>query len=168
MKNIKRINCFEIKSLYKNMKKFKNILIIISSVTLITACTGIGVGVGIPIGPVSVGVGTTIGLPKGSDSSSKSGKINGRYVINGNGISRTVTLKGEPVEITGSTNRLIIKGRAVSINITGANNIVEVDSTENVNIEGENNKVSYKTSITETKRPNISISGVGSEVYKRQ
>ncbi|BBM35725.1 DUF3060 domain-containing protein [Pseudoleptotrichia goodfellowii] len=150
------------------MKKFKNILIVVLSVTSITACTGIGVGVGIPIGPVSVGLGTTIGLPKGSDLSSKVGKVNGRYMINGDGLSKTVTLKGEPVEIIGSSNRLIIKGRAVSINITGTNNIVEVDSTENVNIDGENNKVSYKTSTTEAKRPNISISGAGSEVYKRQ
>lgn len=150
------------------MKKFKNILMVVLSVTSITACTGIGVGVGIPIGPVNVGLGTTIGLPKGSDLSSKAGKVNGRYVINGDGLSKMVTLKGEPVEIIGSSNRLIIKGRAVSINITGTNNIVEVDSTENVNIEGENNKVSYKTSITETKRPNISISGAGSEVYKVQ
>ena len=134
------------------MKKFKNILIVVLSVTSITACTGIGVGVGIPIGPVSVGLGT----------------VNGRYMINGDGLSKTVTLKGEPVEIIGSSNRLIIKGRAVSINITGTNNIVEVDSTENVNIDGENNKVSYKTSTTEAKRPNISISGAGSEVYKRQ
>lgn len=50
-------------------------LITIALITLMmTSCTGIGGGLGIPIGPVNLGIGTTINIPK-KKSKSKTSQI---------------------------------------------------------------------------------------------
>ncbi len=42
----------------------KKIILIAFIVCVMVSCTSVGVGVGVPLGPVNLGVGTTIRVPK--------------------------------------------------------------------------------------------------------
>jgi len=49
------------------LNRLKKIILTVLTIFTVSSCTGIDIGVGIPIGPVSVGVGTTLKVPKGKN-----------------------------------------------------------------------------------------------------
>ena len=46
------------------LNRLKKIILTVLMIFTVSSCTVIGIGVGIPIGPVSVGVGTTLKVPQ--------------------------------------------------------------------------------------------------------
>ena len=46
------------------LNRLKKIILTVLMIFTVSSCTGIGIGVGIPIGPVSVGGGTTLKVPQ--------------------------------------------------------------------------------------------------------
>lgn len=46
------------------MNRLKKIVLTVLIVSVLSSCAGVGIGVGIPVGPVNIGVGTTLKVPK--------------------------------------------------------------------------------------------------------
>ena len=90
-----------------------------------------------------------------------------KIVINGTSITKTVTLNGESLEITGASNHITVKGNVSSLTVNGADNTVTLDSVSSINVYGASNKIYYKTAPSKSGKPSISVTGADSTVSKR-
>jgi hypothetical protein len=83
------------------------------------------------------------------------------------GVSRTYVVNGRSVAVSGSGNRVTLRGRCPSLRVGGTNNIVYADSVGSVSLSGSNNRV-YWRRLYNGRRPSVTGAGTGNQVLRRR
>jgi hypothetical protein len=79
-----------------------------------------------------------------ADRSGSPAKIGeGMVVLKGSNQNVDRTIRGEPVEVEGNNNRIVLSGTVETLSVSGSNNIISVDSVKKVVFTGSNNVLSY-------------------------
>src|SRR5262245_16941350 len=85
--------------------------------------------------------------------------------VTGVGVQRTIDCDGRRVEITGSDNRLTLRGRCDAVAVSGTHNVVQVEGLGRVSITGINHRVEWEYALRGD-QPSVSKSGIGNEVVQ--
>lgn len=81
--------------------------------------------------------------------------------ISGIGSDRTVTCNDSIVIISGANNTVDITGQCTAVTVSGFENIVTAESTQEITVSGFDNKVTYRSGT-----PEVSESGSGNSVTR--
>jgi hypothetical protein len=79
--------------------------------------------------------------------------------VSGIGVNKTIACNDNILDIAGSNNTVVITGNCVSVNVSGVNNIVTVDSADTIVVSGVDNRLTFRSG-----SPQISKSGFGNVV----
>ena len=79
--------------------------------------------------------------------------------INGIGANKTVTCNDNIIIIAGANNTINITGHCTAITVSGFENVVTAESTQEIAVSGFDNKITYRTG-----EPQVSESGSGNSI----
>jgi hypothetical protein len=81
--------------------------------------------------------------------------------ISGINVTQTVTCNANAVNVSGISNKVVIKGHCVSLHVSGVQNVVTVDTADTIEVSGFTNQITYHAGA-----PSIDKSGDGNVVQK--
>ena len=79
--------------------------------------------------------------------------------ISGIGTNKSVTCNDNIVIISGANNTVDITGHCTAVTVSGFENVITADSTQEIAVSGFDNKVTYRTG-----DPRVSESGSGNSI----
>lgn len=89
------------------------------------------------------------------------------YKIDSNNIEKEISLQGENVLLSGSNNKITIKGIVGKISITGKDNDVYIETVNHITVSGNGNFVSWEKSTNANGKPVIVDKGGYNNIDKR-
>ncbi|KAA0112998.1 DUF3060 domain-containing protein [Mycolicibacterium sp. P9-22] len=109
----------------------------------------------LPSLPTIITIPTDIAAPP-SDSTPEPGTT---VTISGIGANKSVTCNDNIVIISGANNTVDITGHCTAVTVSGFENIITAESTQEIAVSGFDNKVTYRTG-----DPQVSQSGSGNSI----
>jgi hypothetical protein len=114
-----------------------------------------------PVAPVLPSLPSIITIPTDiaeppSDSTPQPGTT---LTISGIGTNKSVTCNDNIVIISGANNTVDITGHCTAVTVSGFENIITADSTQEIAVSGFDNKVTYRAGV-----PRVSESGSGNSI----
>ncbi|WP_141564338.1 DUF3060 domain-containing protein [Mycolicibacterium palauense] len=105
----------------------------------------------LPAGPQAPGAGSPVALPPG-----------GEFSLGGVGENRTLVCNDGVVRVSGVSNTVEIGGHCLRVEVSGIQNIITVDSADEISASGFDNRVDYRSGT-----PRVQRAGQGNSVEQR-
>lgn len=86
--------------------------------------------------------------------------------ITGSDMTKTVSMDGGILLITGSDNKILVEGFVSKIVMMGSDNTVKANILNSVEITGSDNTITYKTSKNKSKKASVASTGSDNSVNK--
>lgn len=106
-------------------------------------------------------------VTKEISTSSKVSKTEKIYKIEQSNVEQEIVLNEQDVLLSGSDNKIHIKGTVANITITGKNNEVDLESVNSILLSSDFNFVSWQTSTNKSGKPIVTDKGGYNNVGKK-
>lgn len=77
---------------------------------------------------------------------------------------QSLDCKGQALLVLGSRNQLTLSGQCSKVEINGSDNVVTVDTIDEIEVVGQRNRVSWQRTIGDRRSPRVSTVGPGNEI----